>query len=221
MSISSRCLRNPGIRRSIAERIEIDDQQINRANAMCIQFRKIIRHVPPRQDCGMHRRMQRLDPPAEQFAEPGYPDEFAHLYTLGPNCIGRSSRRQDFDVQFRKAAGKSPSPDLSWTDTRARLTGDCPRRFQLVPIWNSRESNRTFVTQLIPCMPVPSGSARCRFVSSSRGQSGSMVLLRTKTRRGRRSPRFQAWRDPRSGRPDFIIRQPDIHAVVPRNHFDE
>ncbi len=67
------------------ERIEIDDGEINAANAVCFHGRDVFRIIAHGEQAAMDCRMQRLDAPVHDFREAGYFGHVLHRNALGGN----------------------------------------------------------------------------------------------------------------------------------------
>ena len=71
MSISStRAVDRVADSRQRCERIQIDDDQIDKADAVRLERREIVRTVAPRGDTAVELRVQGLDPAVEHFGKP-------------------------------------------------------------------------------------------------------------------------------------------------------
>ena len=69
--LDQRIERRLRIGRRFHERIEVDDDDIDQAEAVALERRQIVRAIAPRQDASVQRRMERLDPPVHHLGKTG------------------------------------------------------------------------------------------------------------------------------------------------------
>ena len=87
------------------ERVEIDDDEVDRADAVGVHCRDMCGIVADREQPAVHRRVQRLDAAVHHFGKAGQIGHIAHVETRVAQCLGGAAGRDEFDA----LVGKCPA----------------------------------------------------------------------------------------------------------------
>ena len=90
----------------LAKRIEIDDDDVDRLDALVGDGREIVLAIAPGENAGMHRRMQRFHPAVQHLGEPR---DVRHIEDRQARCRKRfrgPARGNQLDATVDEAAGK-------------------------------------------------------------------------------------------------------------------
>ena len=93
-------------RDGVLERIEIDHQEIDRADAMRAHRLGVLRVVAHRQQSAMHRRMQRLDAAVHHLGKAGEIADVEHGQAGIAQRFARAAGRDQLDAMAGERAGK-------------------------------------------------------------------------------------------------------------------
>ncbi len=88
------------------ERIEIDDQQVDRRNAVVLHRLRMIGIVADREQSTMHVGMQRLDPAVHHFRKAGQVCDIADLQPGRGDRLGGAAGRDQVDAKACQRAGE-------------------------------------------------------------------------------------------------------------------
>jgi hypothetical protein len=90
----------------LRERIEVDDDEVERADVVLVQRREVVRVVTPGQDGRVDPRMQGLDPPAEQLRDLGQILDPGNLEAVLGEMVSGPTARDDLDPELGEALRK-------------------------------------------------------------------------------------------------------------------
>ena len=106
------------------ERVEIDDDEVDRLDAVLAHRRRMLGIVAHAEQPAMHRRMQRLDAAVHDLGKAGELGDVAHGDAGLGDRLGRAAGRDQLDAGRGKRPWRSRSrPVLSETESSARRTG--------------------------------------------------------------------------------------------------
>ena len=101
-----------GARDGLAERIEIDDHQVDERDAGAIDRADMRRHVAPRKYAAVNFGMQGLDPAVEHFGKTGVIGHFRHADAAVPQQFGGAAGREQRDAETGQSARELDEPGL-------------------------------------------------------------------------------------------------------------
>jgi hypothetical protein len=81
------------------ERLDVHDDDVDRADALCLEFGQLLWHVTPGEDAGVHGRMERLDLSPDEWWHLGQVRDAADLDPLTGKVFARAVRGHDVDVE--------------------------------------------------------------------------------------------------------------------------
>jgi hypothetical protein len=93
-------------RDDLRERIEVDDDEVERADVVLVQRREVVRVVAPGQDGCVDPRMQGLDAPAEQLRDLGQGLDPGNLEAVLGEMVGGPAARDDLDPELDEPLGE-------------------------------------------------------------------------------------------------------------------
>ena len=96
----------------LRERIEGDDDEVERADVVLVERREVVRMVAPREDRGVDARVQRLHAPAEELRDLRQVLDPRHLEAVLGQVVGRPAAGDDVDAELGEAAGELGQPGL-------------------------------------------------------------------------------------------------------------
>ncbi len=96
----------------LGERIQVDHDQVERADVQLVELFHVIGLAPVRKDAGMHPRVQRLDPAVQAFGEPGDLLDRGNRNSRGGDPRRRGAGGYDLDAGAAQAAGELVQPAL-------------------------------------------------------------------------------------------------------------
>ena len=117
------------------ERIQVDDQKVDRGDA--VRFRRFLVRfvVAHRKQAAMHLGMQGLHPPAHHFGKTGQVGDVTHVQA----DVGERGPVPPVEIsstpRLASWRAKSASPDLSETERSARRMGRNCSVIDLVGMW--------------------------------------------------------------------------------------
>jgi hypothetical protein len=88
------------------ERIEIDDQQVDRRDTVVLHRFRMVGIVANREQTAMHLGMQGLDSAVHHFRKAGQLGHILDLQSCRGDRLGSASRGDEFDVMRRQCAGE-------------------------------------------------------------------------------------------------------------------
>ncbi len=95
-----------------AERVQVDDDEVDRRDRMLLERGDVRRIVTARENAAVHLRMQRLHAPIEHFRKAGVIADLRHREAgVGERVRGAASR-QEPDAELREAAREVDDPGL-------------------------------------------------------------------------------------------------------------
>ena len=98
----------------LAERIEVDADEVERLDVVRGQVGEVFGDVAPRQDPAVHGRVQRHDPVPEHLGEAGHALDPRHREAVLLEVRGRAAARHELAAQLGEARARSSSrPVLS------------------------------------------------------------------------------------------------------------
>ena len=104
--------RQVGLRRRLRERIQVDDDEIDRRDAVLGERRAVVGAVPARQNPGVDPGMERLDPAVHHLGHPGDVRD-ADYRQAGPRQgLGGPAGGDQFDAPGGQGRGKWHQPCL-------------------------------------------------------------------------------------------------------------
>ena len=101
-----------GILRRLGERVQVDDHEIDRGDAVAGDRREVVGPGPPRQDAGVDGRVQGLDPAVHHLGKPG---DVGDADDRQPRCgkrRGGAPCRHELDTESGETAAKIREPGL-------------------------------------------------------------------------------------------------------------
>ena len=101
-----------GILRRRGERIQVDDHEIDRGDAVAGDGRQVIRPGPPGQDAGVDGWMQGLDPPVHHLGKPGDIGDAHDRQPGGRERRGGAPGRHQLDAEIGETAAQLSEPGL-------------------------------------------------------------------------------------------------------------
>ncbi len=108
----------------LLERIEVDDDQIDRGDAVRRHRLLVLRVAADGEDAAVDARLQRLHPPVHDLREAGVFGHLDHRHAGRFQRLGRAAGREDLDALARPGTGRTRSrPVLSETEISARRIG--------------------------------------------------------------------------------------------------
>ena len=100
-----------GLRHRLLEGIEIDDDEVQRANAMRSQLVEMLGGAPG-QDAAVNGRVERLDTPAQNLRKAGDILHLQNRHAGVRQLASRAAAGNDFTAGRHKALGKVDEPAL-------------------------------------------------------------------------------------------------------------
>ena len=94
------------------ERVQIGHQQLERRDAQFVQPGPVGGPAQVGEQPGVHRRVQRLDPPVERLREPGQILHPGHGDTGGADRVSRAAGADDLHARGVQRAGQLAEPSL-------------------------------------------------------------------------------------------------------------
>ena len=96
--------RAAGARDRLAERVEVDDDEVDRLGARLLDRRHVLRQVAPREQSAVDLRVQRLQPPVEHLRVAGVVGDLGDLHPARGEELRGAAGRQDGDAEQRERA---------------------------------------------------------------------------------------------------------------------
>jgi hypothetical protein len=93
-------------RDDLRERIEVDDDEVERPNVMLVERSEVVRMVAPREDRGVDPGVQSLHAPAEELRDLGQVLDPRHVEAVLGQVVGRPAAGDDVDAELGEAAGE-------------------------------------------------------------------------------------------------------------------
>ena len=111
------------LRDGLAKRVEIDDDEVDGGNRVRCQRRRMLGDVPPRENSGVHLRMERLDAAIEHLGKAGVVADLGDRKPGVRERLRRAARRQEPMPSPASPRANATSPVLSETESRACVMG--------------------------------------------------------------------------------------------------
>ena len=108
------------------ERVEVDDDQVDRADAMRLHRRDMFGIVAHREQAAMDLRVERLHPAVHHLRKAGKFANVTDFMTKFAQLGGGAAGRDQLDACLREACASSSSPALSESEMSARRMGTIP-----------------------------------------------------------------------------------------------
>ena len=96
--------------RLAGERVEVDDDEVERLDVVLLESRHVLLAVAPREDPGVDARMERLHAPAEHLRHLDRRGVEPELAQVG---LRRAAGRDELDAEVGEAAREDLSPAFS------------------------------------------------------------------------------------------------------------
>jgi hypothetical protein len=103
---------NVAARRQAHEGVQVDDQEVDRLDAVLGQRRRVVRHVATRQEGPVHVGVQRLDPPAEHLGDARDVLHLAHGQAVLLQEGGGAGRGDELHAELGEALRERLEPGL-------------------------------------------------------------------------------------------------------------
>ena len=99
-------------RDDLCERVEVDDDEVERANVVLVERSEVVRMVAPREDRGVDPGVQSLHAPAEELRDLGQVLDPRHVEAVLGQVVGSPAAGDDVDAEPGEATGELGQPGL-------------------------------------------------------------------------------------------------------------
>ena len=96
----------------LEERVEIDDDEVDRSDAVLLHRRRMLGIVAHAEQAAVDLRVKRLHPPVHHLGKAGEVGNVAHLGAELAQLRGGAAGRDDLDIVPREAGGELVEPAL-------------------------------------------------------------------------------------------------------------
>ena len=108
----------------LLERVEVDDREVDRADAVRLHGRRVPGVVADRQQAAMHGRVQRLDAAVHDLGEAGQVGYVARSNARRGDGLRRAAGRNELDLHGRQLGSEPGEPGLVGDGDQSAADGD-------------------------------------------------------------------------------------------------